>query len=143
MFVFCVYICCFDCKCKSLKRLGENTKTNRKKHNQHNNSKNNICKTKTQKYRISSPRTSANKSHKLFAEVRGLEILYLCCFCLLCFIYIYIYIYICVSSSCFVLFCVFLCCLCFRLVFLSCCIYNRKKTHINTENKHNTTRRKT
>ena len=31
---------------------------------------------------ISSPRTSANKSHKLFAEVRGLEILY---FCFVCF----------------------------------------------------------
>ena len=29
--LFCLYMCFFDCKCKSLKRLGENIKTNRKK----------------------------------------------------------------------------------------------------------------
>ena len=58
---FCFYMCFFDCKCKSLKRLGENrkkTKRNRKqteqlegKHKQ------------KQKYRISSPRTSAKNKY--------------------------------------------------------------------------------
>ena len=80
-FFFCFFLFLyefFDCKCKSLKRLGENIKqTNRETETQQNNSKKNR---KTQKYRISSPRTSANNLCDLFAEVRGLDILYLCFF---------------------------------------------------------------
>ena len=77
--LFCCYMCLFDCKCNNLKRLGENNKHRKKQNKQQKNSKESIS-TK-HKYRISSPRTSANKSHKLFAEVRGLDILYFCSFC--------------------------------------------------------------
>ena len=62
----------------------------------------------------------ANILCDLFAEVRGLDILYLC---------------FCFSSSCLCFRCVSFCLfLCFRLVSLSFCTYNRK-THIQT-NKH-------
>ena len=54
----CFYMCFFDCKCKSLKRLGENRKR-KKKHKEtktkHKNLKKNRLNNK-QKYRISSPR---------------------------------------------------------------------------------------
>ena len=60
--ICCFYVCIcvfFDCKCKSLKRLGENIKqTTKINRNKYNNYKKNI---KQQKYRISSPQTSANK----------------------------------------------------------------------------------
>ena len=124
-YCFCVYMF-FNCKCKSLKRLGENMfkkkiPNKKEKENSKKNIKRKVTlkrKRKKQKYRISSPRISANKSHKLFAEVRGLEILYFCF--LLCF-----------SSSFSVLFYVISVVLCFRLVFLSFCIYNRKNTYEN------------
>ena len=51
---------------QKLKKTRRKHKQNRKKqNNKHKNSKEN---TKTRKYRISSPRTSANKSHKLFSQ---------------------------------------------------------------------------
>ena len=114
--VVCVCMCFFDCKCKSLKRLGENIKTterNRKTTEQLEEQH------KQQQYRISSPRTSANNLCDLFAEVRGLEILYFCCFLMfffeyLCFVYVSFFFK-----------------KCFRLVFLSFCIYNRQNTYKN------------
>ena len=57
---FCFYLCFFDCKCKSLKRLGENikqTERNRKTTEKLEG------KQKKQKYRISSPRTSAKNKY--------------------------------------------------------------------------------
>ena len=113
--VFCFYMCFVDCKCKGLKRLSENRKTER---NRQQHIKTRRETQKQQKYRISSPRTSANKSHKLFAEVRGLDILYLC---------FYFYFLKCFPSS-FLFFFMFLYVFCFRLVFLSFCIYNRQNT---------------
>ena len=79
VFLCCLFVCVFfDCKCKSLKKTRRKQKNKHKEtENTQNNSKKNR---KQQKYRISSPRTSANKSHKLFAEVRGLDILYFCLF---------------------------------------------------------------
>ena len=117
MYIY-IYICLFDCKCNNLNRLGENITTNRKKHNKQ---KNNSKKNKQQhRYRISSPRTSANKSHKIFAEVRGLDILY---FLLFFFELLY------VLFSFFFFFSFFSSC--FRLVFSSFCIYNRTHTYNN------------
>ena len=60
--VFFVFMCFVDCKCKSLKRLGEHIKTTERNIT---NNRNNRRKTETKKtkYMISSPRTSANKSH--------------------------------------------------------------------------------
>ena len=65
-----------DCKCKSLQRLGENICLRKKKKRkekyikkQKENKKQKRTRRKTiqtQKYIISSPRTSANKSHKMF-----------------------------------------------------------------------------
>ena len=84
-----VFMCvCFDCTCKSLRRLGENKKNKKKSKNNND---------KKQKYLISSPKNSATKMCDLFAEVRGLDILYLCC--LFCF-----------SSSCSVVVSVYFCC---------------------------------
>ena len=127
-FFFFVFMCFFDCKCKSLKRLGENIKTterNRKETEQLEGQQ------KQQKYRISSPRTSANNLCDLFAEVRGLEILY---FCFSFFLFSF-------EFLCFFSFLCFFFFLCFRLVFSSFCIYNRKNTYKNINNR--TTRRKT
>ena len=118
-------MCFFDCKCKSLKRLGENRKKTKRNIKQTEKLEG---KQKKQKYRISSPRTSANKSHKLFAEVRGLEILY---FCFLCF-----------PSSFSVFFCFYMCffdCKCKSLKRLG---ENRKTTERNIT-KNIKTRRKT
>ena len=54
----------------------------------------------------------------LFAEVRGLDILYFCCFVFL------------EAFMCYV--CLFICCvLCVCLVYLSFCIYNRTTTYNN------------
>ena len=63
MFVFsvCLKMCFFDGKCKSLNRLGENIKQ----------TENNNITTHKQKYRISSPRTSANK-YNIFIRGRVL-----------------------------------------------------------------------
>ena len=50
--VICVF---FDCKCKSLNKLGENIKQNRKKQ-KHNRTTQRKTQKQKQKYRISSPR---------------------------------------------------------------------------------------
>ena len=64
MFFFVFLYVCFDCKCKSLKRLGENIKQKHKETNKHKNSKKNIKQTENkQKYSISSPRTSAKNKY--------------------------------------------------------------------------------
>ena len=47
-FFFCFYMCFFDCKCKSLKRLGENIKNNRKKHKKNRKTRRKTEKTKIQ-----------------------------------------------------------------------------------------------
>ena len=87
--VMFLYVFVFDCKCKSSKRLGENIYKTTKKHKEtlknikyvlHKFKNRRKKRNEKQKYRISSPRTSANKSHKIFAEVRGLDILYFCLF---------------------------------------------------------------
>ena len=126
--------------CKSLKRLGENiiqqTERNRKTTEQLEE------KQKQQKYRISSPRTSANKSHKLFAEVRGLDILYFCVFILCVSLSFFVFLFMFLYVLLFVCFCFRFFLLCFRLVFLSFCIYNRK-THIKHKTQNIKTRRKT
>ena len=102
----CFYMCFFDCKCKSLKRLGENIKqTERNIIKTEKNRKQLEGKHKTQKYRISSPRTSANNLCDLSAEVRGLEILYFC------FFYLFMF------SLEFFFFCFSLFLLCFFLLF--------------------------
>ena len=68
-------MCFFDCKCKHLKRLDENIK-NKQTETETNQEKTRRKTLKQQhKYRISSPRTSANNLCDLFAEVRGLDIL--------------------------------------------------------------------
>ena len=74
---------------------------------------------------ISSPRTSANNLCDLFAEVRGLDILYFCC-CCCCSLSFYVFLY------------VYFCCFyVLALSFLSFCIYNRKNTYKNINNKNN------
>ena len=52
VFVLLLYMCLFDCKCKSLNRLGENSKNIKQQKPLREQQK-------KQKYRISSPRTSA------------------------------------------------------------------------------------
>ena len=92
----------------------------------------------TQTYRISSPRTSANILCDLFAEVRGLDILY--------FLFFSFFLFLCFSLSFlfkFVFLFLFLYVfVCFRLVFLSFCIYNQT-THIQTSTNNRTTLRQT
>ena len=102
----CFYVF-FDCKCKSLNRLGKNIykkKTHRKRHksNRKASRKKNI---NTQKYRISSPRTSAK----------------LCISVVFMFFFSKLFCFISVS------FCV----LCFRLIYSSFCMFNRKNTYNN------------
>ena len=99
-------------------------KKTRRKHKQKNRNKTEQLEEKHKNnntgYR---PRTSANKSHKIFAEVRGLDILYFC-----------FYVFLLVVLFCLCFLCLFLC---FRLVFLSCCIYNQKNTYKSTKKKQN------
>ena len=64
---------------QKLKKTRRKQKNNRNKHKHKQNSSKKTDKN-NQKYRISSPRTSANKSHQIFAEVRGLDIVYFCFF---------------------------------------------------------------
>ena len=119
--MLCLLLLCmlFDCKCKSLNRLGENIKQKHKEiEHKHKSFEKNR---KQQKYRISSPRTSANICIYiyiyiiyLFAEVRGLDILYFC----FCFMFFSKRLCFCCSVS----LCFFIC---FRLVYLRFCIYNR------------------
>ena len=86
LFMFSVLCCCmclFDCKCKSLNQLGENmTIKNRKKQKYNRKASRKTKKHRTkQKYIISQPEPEIY----LFAEVRGLDILYLLllfCLCL-------------------------------------------------------------
>ena len=100
---FCVflffYTCIFACKCKSLKRLGEDINKHKKKHKTQTEKLKE--KQNKQKYRISSPRTSANKSHKIFAEVRGLDILF---FCLLLLFLEFVLFFVMFLSICFSVF---------------------------------------
>ena len=124
LFVFSVVYCVvFRQKLKTTRRKEKNKQkeTNIKQKSFEKNIK--TLQTK-QKYSISSPRTSANKYMiyiyiyiyiYIFAEVRGLDILY-CCFSVV------------FSRSCLCFMSASFCCVfCFRLVYLSFCIYNRKR----------------
>ena len=85
---------------QNLKKLGENI--NRQKELKKENIKTRrktFLKKKKQKYRISSSRTSANKSHKLFVDVRGLDILY--------FFFVYVFIIVFLLFLCFFMFFLF------------------------------------
>ena len=124
----CLYTCFFDCRCKRLNRLGEN------KHNNKNiKASRKTLKTKQTEIQDIQPRTRPRINViDLFAEVRGLDILYLCFFCVFMFFVledcIYIYIYICIYFNT-------KCVVCFRLVYFSFCIYNRTKTYTNRNNR--------
>ena len=116
VFIVCFYMCLFDCKCKNLKRLGENrqnTERNRNKHIKHQR--------KTEKQR--NTRYPAHEPPRIFCAIYSRRFVgwiycisvYFCFFFeLLCFLFYSV---------------VFR----FRLVFLSFCIYNRTQTHINTK----------
>ena len=81
-YVLFVCICVFfDCKCNSLKRQGEHMKPQQHKETYNKTEQHSNKNNKQQKYMISSPRTSANNLFDLFAEVRGLDILYVVCVC--------------------------------------------------------------
>ena len=128
MFVF-EFLCCFyvvicvlfDCKCKSLKRLGENITTT-----EINRTTNRTTQKKTENNRNTvypahePPRINhTNYSRRFVGWIS-------CIYVVVCFFLELLCLCVCFFMS-FVL--------CFRLVFLSVCIYNRK-THI-TKNKTN------
>ena len=75
-------------KQKQTERNRRNTEKLKEKHKQQ------------QKYRISSPRTSAKKMCDLFAEVRGLDILYFCCFYVFLRVVLFSFEFLCVSFLC-------------------------------------------
>ena len=117
--LFLLYVF-FDCKCKSLNILGENiyNKQNEKNIKKHKKIRTTRRQTEKQhKYRMSSPRTSANILCDLFAEVLGLDIMYFCC------LFMFVFEFVCVVYDS------FCCVLCVRLVVLSFCICNRKNTY--------------
>ena len=115
----CFCMCLFDCKCKSLKRLGENI-TNRKKHK---NNRKQLNKKKN--------RNTVFPAHE---PPRIIRVIYSWRF--VGWIYcIFLVLWVFLLFLCFFV-------LCFRLVFLSFCMYNRKNTYTNIT-KHITNRRKT
>ena len=116
--LFCLNVVisvCFDCKCKSFKRLSENRKATK----QHINT----TETLREKH-IKQNINTGYPAHEpprinityLFAEVRGLDILYFYCVVVFSKLFCLIYVYV----------------LCVRLVFVSCCIYNRQKKTYKT-----------
>ena len=104
----CFYMCLFDCKCKSLQRLGENIKKRKQKQTT-------LRKTFKKKTEISQPEperylfaVGSRAGYPVFMFV--VLFLEFVCFCLWFFLF----------------------CCCFRIVCLSFCIYNRKrKTYKN------------
>ena len=102
-----------------MQKLNNTRRTHKTQQKETYNKYTNSKKTEQQKYRISSPQTSANKSHKIFAEVRGLDIPYF-----------YLLKRLSYSFLLFFVFCFFLFLFqCFRLVCLSFCIYNRQNMY--------------
>ena len=115
--VFCCHMCCFDCKCKSLNRLGEN-RTDRKQ--------NRKASRKTKKHRNTwypAQNPTANKCN-MFVSRRFVGWIS-CISVFLCSLFF---------SK---LFCSVFCLFCFRLVYLSCCINNRTHTYTNIKQTHN------
>ena len=114
LFVFSVVYCVVFRQ--KLKKTRRKHKTNRKKQKTTEKLREKQQQNRNTGYPAHEP-PRINISY-LFAEVRGLDILYFCF--VLCF-----------SRSFSVLFLFLYVCLCFRLVYLSFCIYNRKNTYKN------------
>ena len=119
-------MCFFNCKCKRLKRLGENIlkkkkkKKNRKKHKKekYKNSKKNKKKRNTVYPAHEPPRIICAICSRRFVGWKS------CISVVFCF-----------SLSCYIVFMFLSVFVCFRLVFLSVCIYNRKNTYTNKKNR--------
>ena len=119
-------MCLFDCKCKSLKRLGENIKNNRKKHKQTEQLKEkHKQKNRNTGYPAHEPPriNRTNYSRRFVGWISCISVVFP--------VFLWVFLFV----------CLFMFLLCFRLVLLSFCVYNRKNTYKNR--KHRTTQRKT
>ena len=115
------YMCFFDCKCKSLKRLGENIKKNdRKKHKQNRTTKGKQKNINTGYPAHEPPRINRTNYSRRFVG-------WIYC------IYVFMFSFELFLFFCYVSFCLF----CFRLVFLSFCIYNRTNIYKNITKQNN------
>ena len=115
MFCYVVICVCFDCKCKNLKRLGENINTNKTKNRQ------------LREQHKKENRTTGYPAH----EPPRIYVSYIYSrrfvgwmSCISVFVYVFLEAFL----FLFVYFCF---CLCFRLAFLSFCIYNRQNIYNN------------